>query len=97
KNWRVAISAQKTDREGQPLPRWDSSHHVEQKNKQVIGMPFASRQRFLMSDLEINQPRSFRFLVVDHVSHRGITVRPGTAEFPAFEMMRAPIFIARCF
>jgi hypothetical protein len=50
-----------------------------------------------MSDFEINQPRPFRFLVVDHVSHRGITVRPATAEFLAFEMMSAPIFVARCF
>ena len=50
-----------------------------------------------MSDLEINQPGPFRFLVIDYVSHRGITVRPGTAEFLALEMMRAPIFTARSF
>jgi len=58
------------------LPVQNSSHHIEQENEQIIGMAGARRQRFLVSNLKIDQPGAMRFLVVDHIGHRGIAMRP---------------------
>jgi len=55
------------------------------------------RQRFLVSNLKIDQSGAPGFLVVNHIGHRGVPMRPGTAELLVFEMMRAPIFATgRC-
>jgi hypothetical protein len=70
----------------------NSSYQIEQENEQVIGMTGSRRQRFVVSYLKIDQPCAPRFLVIDHISHRGIAMRPVAAEFLVFEMMRAPIF-----
>jgi len=56
----------------------DSSHQIEQKNEQVIGVTGGRRQRFFVSNFKINQPRAIRFLAVDHIGHRGVAMRPAT-------------------
>ena len=55
------------------------------------------RQRFLVSNLKIDQSGALRFLVVDYIGHRGVAMRPAAAELFVFEMMRAPIFATGCF
>jgi hypothetical protein len=45
----IVVGAQKTNRERQPLPVRNSSHHIEQ----VIGVTGGRRQRFLVSNLKI--------------------------------------------
>jgi hypothetical protein len=45
----------------------NSSHQIEQKNEQVIGVTGGRRQRFFVSNFKINQPRAIRFLAVDHM------------------------------
>jgi len=75
----------------------NSCHQIEQENEQVIGVTGGGRQRFLVSELEIDQPGAPRFLVVNYIGHGGIAMRPATAELLVFEMMRAPIFATgRC-
>jgi hypothetical protein len=58
------------------LPVRNSSQHIEQENEQVISVTGSRRQRFLVSNLKIDQPGAMRFLVVDHIGHRGIAMRP---------------------
>jgi len=50
-----------------------------------------------VSNLKIDQSGAPGFLVVNHIGHRGVAMRPGTAELLVFEMMRAPIFPTGCF
>jgi len=45
-------------------------------------------------DLEIDQPRTVRLLVINHVGHRRIGVRPRRAKFIAPKLMSAAIFAA---
>ncbi|PYK43445.1 MAG: hypothetical protein DME46_07670 [Verrucomicrobia bacterium] len=75
----------------------DSSYHIEQENKQVIGVTGHRRQRFPVSNLKIDQPGALRFLVIDHIGHRSIAMGPPIAELLAFVTMSAPIFNAGCF
>ncbi|PYK59819.1 MAG: hypothetical protein DME43_07545 [Verrucomicrobia bacterium] len=74
----------------------NSSHHVEKENQQVIGLTRGRRQRFFVSNLKIDQPGASRLLVVDHIGHRSIAMRPAAAERVAFEIMGPPIFTAGC-
>jgi len=74
----------------------NSSHHIEQENEQVIGLTRGRRQRFFVSNLKIDQPGASRLLVVDHIGHRSIAMRPAAAERLAFEIMGPPIFTAGC-
>jgi hypothetical protein len=78
------------------LPVWNSCHQIEQENEQVIGATAVRRQRFLMSNLKIDQAGPIRCLVVDHIGHRGIAMGPATAELLTLKMMRAPILSAGC-
>jgi hypothetical protein len=45
-----------------------------------------------MNDLKIDQPRPVSFLVIDHVGHTSVAVRPGAAELVAPKLMCAPKF-----
>jgi hypothetical protein len=56
------------------LPVRNSSQHIEQENEQVISVTGSRRQRFLVSNLKIDQPGAMRFLVVNHIGHRGIAM-----------------------
>jgi hypothetical protein len=50
-----------------------------------------------VNDLKIDQPRPASFLVIDHVGHTSVAVRPGAAEFFAPELVRWPEFESGCF
>ena len=89
----ISVGAQKTDREPYPLTARNAAHQTEQ----VIGVARGRRLRFLVSNLKIDQSGASRYLVVDHIRHRGVAMRPATAEFLSFEMMRPPIFATGCF
>ncbi|PYK04635.1 MAG: hypothetical protein DME66_09160 [Verrucomicrobia bacterium] len=50
-----------------------------------------------MHDLEIDQPRTVRLLVINHVGHRRIGVGPRCAKFIAPKLMSVAIFAASRF
>jgi hypothetical protein len=50
----------------------NSAHQIDRENEQVIGVTGGRRQRFLASNLKIDQPGAPRFLVGNHIGHRGI-------------------------
>jgi hypothetical protein len=71
---RIFVSIKEAEREGQPLPAGGDCQNVHQKNEQIICVPCDRRQRFVVDDFEINQPRPVDLLVIDNVGRRRIGV-----------------------
>ena len=71
---RIFVSIKEAEREGQPLPAGGDCQNVHQKNEQIICVPCDRRQRFVVDDFEINQPRPVGLLVIDNVGRRRIGV-----------------------
>jgi len=70
----IVVCSQKTKREWKPLPARNTIDHIEQEHEQVIGMTPVCGQGFFVSDLEVNQSRAIRLVVIDHIGHRGISM-----------------------
>lgn len=85
----VAVSVNEAKRQGQPLPLRGHRGQVQQKHKQIIGMPDPCRQRFPVYDLEVDEPRPVGHLVIDDIGHGRIRVRPVAAELIAPKLMGA--------
>jgi hypothetical protein len=70
----IVVRAQKTKREGEPLPARNTIDHIEQKHEQVIGVTSACGQGFFVPELEVDQSRAICLVVIDHIRHRGISM-----------------------
>lgn len=85
----ISVSLNEAKRQGQPLPLGRHRRQVEQKDKQIIGVPGLCRQPFLVDNLEVDEPGTVGPLVIDDIGHGRIGVRPWAAEFIAPKLMRA--------
>jgi hypothetical protein len=86
---RISVSVKEAKCEGQPLPVGSNCQDVQQKNEQIICMSRDRRERFVVDDFEINQPRPASLLVINNVGRRRIGVRPEIAKFLAPELVGA--------
>ncbi|PYK40605.1 MAG: hypothetical protein DME60_07685 [Verrucomicrobia bacterium] len=86
---RISVRVKEAKCEGQPSPAGSDCQDVEQENEQIIRVPRRRRERFVVHDLKVNQPRPASLLVVNNVGHSGVAVRPAAAKFIAPELMRA--------
>jgi hypothetical protein len=93
----IFVGVEEAKREGQPLPAGNDCQDIEQKNEQIIRVPHRRRERFVVDDLKVNQPRPAGLLVIDNVSHCRVAVRPPPGKFIAPELMRAEKLAARRF
>jgi hypothetical protein len=71
----------------------NDSYEVEQENEQIISVPRIGRERFLVNDFEVNQPRSASPLVVNDIRRGGVAVRPRAAKLTAPEPMSTAKFV----
>jgi hypothetical protein len=52
----------------------NDSYEVEQENEQIISVPRIGRERFLVDDFKVNQPRSASPLAVNDIRRGGVAV-----------------------
>jgi len=71
----------------------NDSYEVEQENEQIISVPRIGRERFLVNDFEVNQPRSASPLVVNDIRRGGVAVRPRAAKLTAPEPVSTAKFV----
>ncbi|HEV8618066.1 MAG TPA: hypothetical protein VGQ70_01100 [Candidatus Udaeobacter sp.] len=93
----ILVGVKEANREGQPLPAGSDCQDVEQKNEQIIRVPHRRRERFVVHDLKVDQPRLASLLVIDNVGHRRVAVRPTPAKLIAPELVPAEKLAARRF
>jgi hypothetical protein len=74
KHTSIAICTEEAKSEWQPLPIRCYRDQIQQENQQIIRMSRFRRQRLVMDNFEINEPRPAGLLVINNVIHAGITV-----------------------
>jgi hypothetical protein len=83
------IRVKEAECERQPLAGRNQSHHIEQKNQEIIGVTRPGWQRLVVLDLEIDQAHAPGFLIVNGIRGGRVRVRPGPMKMIAPKLMRA--------
>jgi hypothetical protein len=65
-NW-IAVRVEEGKRKRQPLPAGGYCQDVQQKDEQIVGVSGFRRERSVVDDLEVNEPRPASFLVVNDI------------------------------
>jgi hypothetical protein len=72
-NW-ISVGVEKAKRKRQPLPAGGYSQDVQQKDEQIVRVPRFRRERFVVDEFEVDQPRSSGLLVVNDICRRRIAM-----------------------